>query len=60
MLIWLYHSTGSNLVFKPFRPIIIYRVSVLNPVHRTSSLLSRAFIELVYDKMVELSGTPVG
>ena len=45
----------GQLVFKPFRPVVPFSVSILQPAHRPASLLTSAFRELLVQEIESLN-----
>lgn len=52
----LYKGSAADLVFKPFKPSLIYRISVLTPAYRPASLLTQSFTEIIMSEMHRLGG----
>ncbi len=55
----LYKGEAATLVFKPFRPEVNYRVSILTPNHRPASLLTQSFTSLLTDEILRLGGIQI-
>ncbi len=56
----LYKGSGGELVFRPFKPAITYRVSILTPVYRPASLLTQSITEKLIAEMHRLGGVLIG
>ena len=49
-----YRNQPSDIVFRPFRPIVSNPVSLLTPAHRPQSQLSRAFCSLLITQIEQM------
>lgn len=56
----LYKEGSANLIFKPFKPSLMYRISVLTPAHRPASLLTQSFTQIIMSEMHRLGGKLLG
>lgn len=56
----LYKGKRGSLVFRPFKPDIAYRASVLTPAYRPASLLTQSLTEKLIEEMYRLGGKLIG
>lgn len=52
----LYRGEESSICFRPFTPQVRYRVSVVRPVHKTSSRISETFLKDLELRLEEAGG----
>lgn len=52
----LYKGNTAELIFKPFKPSLVYRISVLTPAYRPASLLTQSFTQIIMSEMHRLGG----
>lgn len=52
----IYRGGSGALVFRPFKPDIVYPFAILTPSHKPSSLLADAFCKLIDRRIPEMLG----
>ncbi|NVK35895.1 MAG: LysR family transcriptional regulator [Rhodobacteraceae bacterium] len=55
----LYRNTNRRVTFRPFRPVINYRISLIRPVHKTSSRISDAFAAELEEQFMAIGATKI-
>ena len=52
----LFNGDDGPLIFKPMKPSVSYRISILSPTYRPPTLLTQAFAQNLKEEMIKLGG----
>ena len=54
------HTPNPKIVFKPFRPIVPFRVGLLYPAHQPKSQITQEFAETLRSRLYDMQRHPLG